>query len=835
MSYNNAITSGVLTETVPRTALLKKMKEISAERNIYMFAPGGYGKSVAAAQWLSSVRGKTERITVKDKDNDQRIFYTRLAKALIKLAAGEKQNLHQTADSVDSFDKLLDIIGLLPNKNPRCYFVLDDLHMLKNKEILAGIPAIVSRLPGCIRCLLAGRSEPAQGLTETGLFGVITKDDLLFSPEEIEWLGAEKDRELNPEQIGKLLKITGGWAIYLSAVLSGREAPDKRGKTPQTLTQYLESRIWEQWDHETKILLLRLSVPDEITPELCGRLTGQPDGRGVLERLTKKENAFLIHESADLYRFHDVFHDFLTEHIGKLLSKDEIRRLNGIAAEWFYEQGNFYTSARHCIRNGDHEGINRCMDATTLYNNKTSVMSVLNRLDFFKQHVLSLSPAFIAENPYLVSKCVIAAYYDGDIETYLHYTDILYGREHEISSKHPNLMGSYFFVTNLDFRVPLKEGVKKVYRAMSSMPRGGTAAEPKEAKTTTITQNLPYFHRSMRDFSEYHDLQEKDLTLLRISFGTMIGRDYAVMEPLIPAGIHYERGESLEAARHSLASYNLCRGDTHPETAFSAHMILSAVLYAMGALRESERVMEITGSFINQKAEYLRPNFSALTFERAIRGGDKSAAREWLTVYANRSARLPFYQLCRHFTTLRSHIAVKDYAEAAAFGTRLLTLVTEYNRPLDQIETGLLLAIALWRNGENAKAVKQLEQAVNTALPYGFNQLFISDGKELLPILWASGRDQDKPAELIKFTENLKNKISLTYGFNPNAGTASKLSRRQRDMLTYLSKGMTYNEIAAATGLTRGTVKAHVLLVYKRLEVHDAEEAVIKAKMLGII
>jgi LuxR family maltose regulon positive regulatory protein len=53
-------------------------------------------------------------------------------------------------------------------------------------------------------------------------------------------------------------------------------------------------------------------------------------------------------------------------------------------------------------------------------------------------------------------------------------------------------------------------------------------------------------------------------------------------------------------------------------------------------------------------------------------------------------------------------------------------------------------------------------------------------------------------------------------------------------MLQYLSKGMTYSEIAAATGIGRATVKYHVLLVYKALGVHDAEEAVIKAKMMGL-
>jgi ATP/maltotriose-dependent transcriptional regulator MalT len=57
----------------------------------------------------------------------------------------------------------------------------------------------------------------------------------------------------------------------------------------------------------------------------------------------------------------------------------------------------------------------------------------------------------------------------------------------------------------------------------------------------------------------------------------------------------------------------------------------------------------------------------------------------------------------------------------------------------------------------------------------------------------------------------------------------------RRKMLEYLNKGMSYNEIADKTGIARGTVKRHILLLYKQLGVNSGEEAVIKAKMLGLL
>ena len=72
--------------TVPRVALIQKMKDISARKNIYLWAPGGYGKTIAAAQWANSVRGKTVKITVGESDNVPDFFYKRLALSLFTFA-----------------------------------------------------------------------------------------------------------------------------------------------------------------------------------------------------------------------------------------------------------------------------------------------------------------------------------------------------------------------------------------------------------------------------------------------------------------------------------------------------------------------------------------------------------------------------------------------------------------------------------------------------------------------------------------------------------------------------------------------------------------------------
>ncbi|MCL2048808.1 MAG: LuxR C-terminal-related transcriptional regulator [Defluviitaleaceae bacterium] len=826
------------TETVPRTALIKKMKKLSARKNIFLTAPGGYGKTIAAAQWLSSVSGKTAKLTARDSDNDPGAFYKRFATALLKLT-GQDEEIPKTEIS---FDRLLEKIRLMPEKNTRRYLVLDDLHIIKNEEILNNMPVITARLPDYICRCLVSRAEPAAAIVDSGLFAIITKDDLLFSPAEVEWFGAEKEINLTKRQIKELLETTGGWAMHLSALLSDDKALYERleGKLPQTLTQYLRERVWGLWDDETKSLLLRLAMPTEVTPSLCERLTEQPHGHDVLERLTQKENAFLSHTGGDTYRFHDIFRDFLLQRISSL-GENEIQRLNAAAARWYYEQGDFYAGAKHYIQNNDHEGINLCLAGPYSFHEKTALLSVEVRLNFTKQHISGLSQEFINENPYIISRCAVAAFYDGNAEDFFKYIDMLRRLMPEIAAKYPDLAETAKFSFGLDFRVPMVEVTRRIAeQAARSATQKPDTPSKSNARVNSITQNLPFYHRSQRDYSEYYKLGD-ELTLFKNTYGAAIGRDYTVMETSIYAGIYYERGELVEALHHAMVGWRACENDMHPETVFCAHMILSAVLYAMGALRDADRIMEHMRDFIERKAQYLYPNFKAVQTERAFRAGDTDAAREWLTVYANRSGRLPFYQICRHFTTLRAFIALQDYT-AAAFGERLQALAAEYNRPLDRIESGLLVAIALWQSNENDKALWQLEQAAGIAMSYNFTQLFINEGNALLPLIFEL-RERASNSALAHFVDGVALEIyetlSKTTNWKYKTKTASeklpKLTERQNEILMYLNDGMTYREIADVTKTAHSAAKASVLRMYKRLGVNNATEALAKARMLGML
>lgn len=54
-------------------------------------------------------------------------------------------------------------------------------------------------------------------------------------------------------------------------------------------------------------------------------------------------------------------------------------------------------------------------------------------------------------------------------------------------------------------------------------------------------------------------------------------------------------------------------------------------------------------------------------------------------------------------------------------------------------------------------------------------------------------------------------------------------------VLELLARGLRNAEIAAETGLTLPTVKSHVQAAYRKLDVHAAPDAVLRARELGLL
>jgi DNA-binding CsgD family transcriptional regulator len=63
----------------------------------------------------------------------------------------------------------------------------------------------------------------------------------------------------------------------------------------------------------------------------------------------------------------------------------------------------------------------------------------------------------------------------------------------------------------------------------------------------------------------------------------------------------------------------------------------------------------------------------------------------------------------------------------------------------------------------------------------------------------------------------------------------AKLTQREIDILRLIARGDTYAEAARRLGLSPHTVASHIKKAYRKLGVHSAGAAVMRAVQLGLI
>ncbi|HBU12117.1 MAG TPA: helix-turn-helix transcriptional regulator, partial [Clostridiales bacterium] len=277
----------------------------------------------------------------------------------------------------------------------------------------------------------------------------------------------------------------------------------------------------------------------------------------------------------------------------------------------------------------------------------------------------------------------------------------------------------------------------------------------------------------------------------------------------------------------------------------AARMHLAAVFLAQGKEGELADCLKGTERFIDEDAGFLRPNYLAFTTRAKLWNGDASAAREWLDQYfVNDSAMLEPYRIYQYFTTVRAYAALSELDKARDLAERLRKMGQDFRRPQDAAEAGALLAAILWAKGQKKEAQETLEAVLLEIQPLGFVRLIADEGAAVLPILKkikARVAHADYAAGL---KENYVNNIYLAaYGVSKQrAGILIgerakpvKLSKQQKVMLELLSQGYSRDGIVKETGLAVTTIKSHVKMLYEKLDVNSAADAVLRARELGII
>lgn len=814
----------------PRLCLLERFDKAAVKRCVYISAPAGCGKTVSTLLWLKKSGRKTIWISLDKYDNTLAGFYRFFYSALFAAIPQEERLMAIVRDqafSASPVEYTMEVLARFAFDNCKYSLVFDDFHLITDEEIQKSLLYVIKRLPLTITVLILSRMGlPAAfiPMEESGKISFIGASELAFSSEEIRRHLAGFGRFITAREAEEAFKMTGGWAIAVGALaLSGHFVTDEKPKS-NPLWRYIQTQVWDKLDGELRRFMLRTSVTDKFSVRLCELLTENAHSQEMLDELLST-NMFLSRQDNE-YRYHHLFLSFLREVAEKEMPAEQ-QFLYKKAADYYSGEGDHFNELRYYIQCAEKQGIAGAIYRYMKFCGQSS--SDMAKIAF----ITELPADFLEQNPVLYVSCAYCAFLFSEAQHLYFYLDRIYTRLEEIVKENGFFFGGVVFLLTVDPRYLLTEQLGRL--SGITPPSLDDQYIPK-----SLNHNLPYLHRTYRDYSNYAMNTEEHFAEFRAIFFATLGPYYPAVESGIRAGLKYEKNllkDALELCSHD--------PDTDSgEIIFSFRMLKASCLYAIGASDEAAQSREDLNALLKTGGLlYLRPVFLAYETKLKLLDGTKSAAKAWMESYfVTEESKQGLNRIFIHLTTVRAYIVLGEFEKAKQLCRMLITLTRDFHRLLDNIEAQVLLSVILWMMGEKKDAEKLLIDVLASIEPYGFIRVFADEGKAVLPIL----------KRIIKKAESRKGMpgsrflqevcLAAYEQSRHHKGIACaaelkpvKLSGQQKYILELLSKGYRNAQIIELTGLSINTIRSHTKIAYQKLEVSSAADAVIKARELRLI
>ncbi len=357
-------------QSVYRSSLIDRLNTSSGGELMIIAAPAGYGKSTLVSQWLHHFPHTFAWLTLDSSHNAPLQFWRYILNALqsIQPTVGieakrliEEKAVFQVSDIVVSLlndlDQLSSHVELNEDGtvNSAITLVLDDFHLLENKQLLSLINLFLDHQPSGIRLIITSREEPPLALARrraSNQLVTFTAKELAFSLEESQqFFTHAMALELEESTVNTLLKGTEGWVAGLQlaalSLKSGNTQTEELVKNTgldRHIEDYLFEEVFSRQTNEIQSFLIKTSLAPRFCAGLTNKITDSDKSQAILIKL-ELANLFLVplDNHRTWYRYHDLFRQFLLQRFQQLNTKQQ-HYYHACAAEW-YEQSGYLEEA----------------------------------------------------------------------------------------------------------------------------------------------------------------------------------------------------------------------------------------------------------------------------------------------------------------------------------------------------------------------------------------------------------------------------------------------------------------------------------------------------------
>ena len=365
--------------TVRRSQLVDRLSRPGVGPIVSVVAPAGYGKTTLLSQWAERSGQTFAWVSLDEADNDPKVMLTYIAEALDEV------------EPIDGrvFDALVSPASSVPGSavprlgaafssmSEQVVLVLDDVHVLRNRECRTALSMLADHVPEGSRLVLAGRAEPPLRIARLRAEGRILEigpRELSLSRQEASALLHGADLTLGADEMMALYQQTEGWAagLYLGALYlkdggSLGRAAASFGGDDRFVNDYLESELLSRISPGQREFLTRTAALDRMSGPLCDAALGDGGASAAVLAELARSNLLLVplDRRGEWYRYHHLFRDMLLAELHRREPK-LIPVLYRRAAQWYEHNGAPSEALEYWMKAGEVDATARLAAALAL-------------------------------------------------------------------------------------------------------------------------------------------------------------------------------------------------------------------------------------------------------------------------------------------------------------------------------------------------------------------------------------------------------------------------------------------------------------------------------------
>jgi LuxR family transcriptional regulator, maltose regulon positive regulatory protein len=354
------------THMVRRPRLVDRINGRGA-RMVVVTGPAGSGKTVAVREWASTAELPVGWLSLDRRHSDPEHFLESLLDVLEDLAPGVR-NATWSDDPTDhaadrAVTRAVDHLAAAP----RATLVLDDLHVVDRSPTTGLLARLADVIPATnLTLVVLSRSDPPFPLHRFRLAEELVElreSDLRFDRDEASrFFDSFPQVELDDDHVERLAERTEGWAAGLQfAALSlvGRDDADafveRFAGSDRHVADFLLDEVLDRQPAEVREFLLATSVLDHLCADLCEHVTGRSDAAALLRRI-EAEHLFVVplDDERRWFRYHHLFGQLLRRE-ARVSQPDTERAGRLRAAEWLVAHGQPARAIDQLLAAGEHD------------------------------------------------------------------------------------------------------------------------------------------------------------------------------------------------------------------------------------------------------------------------------------------------------------------------------------------------------------------------------------------------------------------------------------------------------------------------------------------------